>query len=152
MKSIRSLFISLAVSVFLSCTVQTVAQVGIGLVPYTFLNGGTNNVAAATTNTYSLPSFPVIYGKEVSFLVSAQMAANTNTDLVFVFDRSVDAVNWETNTFSLTLTCNTTNQSQLGTNFNAGGYPFYRLDSIQNPNTQSATTNVIVKSVYKRGF
>lgn len=111
------------------------------------------SVAATTTNTTYASSNWVgtaTQSQKVTLGVKFQLTSTGTSAVVFKFDSSVDGVNWETATHSITGTAaGTTPVNKLGT-FDLGGAPYFRLSSIENPNA-NAVTNISIRYSAKKG-
>lgn len=118
----------------------------------TTLNGGTNNVAASTTNTTALTSIPVTSSDNFAMQVSFTMlnAANTGT-FVVCLDRSIDNSVWQTNYLAVTCAPSGTNMAVIGTNLSTGAFAYWRVGALRN-STTNACTNLIVQFYYKLGI
>ena len=113
--------------------------------PLTGAGGVSCAVTNAITNTYNYridaPSAP-----ELAITASFKLANGTDVGPVqFLFDTSVDGVNWSASTVTLSVTPISTAVRAVGiTNVSKGAVPFYRLASIVNTNATSNLTNVTV--------
>lgn len=110
------------------------------------VNGGTNNVPASTTNTYSLSTseFGLPLWTNAQVEISACLTgAGTVTDSC-TFDLSLDNVNWFSSFFSVPFTTAGTNPVTLITNLNIGACPFLRTGQIGNTSAGQALTNIAV--------
>jgi len=111
---------------------------------YQALNGGTNNVTAASTNTYSLTQsideFDNV-GIQVSFVASA----DTNGNVLVKFAKSLDSTTYETTpSITLTVPLNGTNTSCVVSNFSLPSVATLKLTSIEHTNSACYVTNVTV--------
>jgi hypothetical protein len=120
--------------------------------PVTVLNGGTNNVAAATTNTYAL-SYAISEVDNVGVQISlagtaATPGAHTAT---FRFSKSMNGTTYETTPSQVfSLTPNGTNVVCLVTNITAPSAALLKLVSVENSNTNTIPlTNITVTLRYK---
>jgi hypothetical protein len=117
----------------------------------TSLNGGTNNVATATTNT----SFAVTLVGTRSTVMGVQARFKLNgagTDsIVFKFDHSIDGTNWKAAGTSLTVAGNGTNEVTGNTSVALGGIGYLRLSTVENPSS-SSVTNLYLTYVTKNGL
>lgn len=155
MKKIASLFcialIGFAAAAF---TFDASAQSSYGEV--SLLAGGTNNIAAAQTNTYSGKLVSAKLGDEVGLFVSLKGVAATPGVPVatFVFDKSLDGVNFPTDTgnrFSFDVLLSGTSERSVVTNLNLGAIGFLRLREIRSTNSV-ALTNITVTAAVKNKF
>ena len=116
------------------------------------LFGGTNAVLAGTTSNYTVAANMLVLDvrKQANVDVSIQWA-NDATNLgstTFTFQRSIDSINWETNspnTTAIALTNNGTNVSIVLTNLNTQGAGYMRLTSIAQTNAVANFTNVNIQ-------
>jgi hypothetical protein len=119
--------------------------------PVTLINGGTNNIPADTTNTYSLVlgRFP---GSVTAVAADIKLAGAGTAGVLFTFQAGVDGSNWDTaKTFTLRANGNGTAVNTTITNFTVSGYPYLKLVSAANTNA-TAVTNLTVKYTIKDGF
>lgn len=109
------------------------------------LTGGTNNVSATTTNTYTQPAFFSRTGN-LGIGMHLKLDGAGTTAVVLRLDRSVDGTNWVTggavNRYVLTPAGTTT--VGLVTNVTVGGVRFWRPGTLENDNA-TAITNLIIK-------
>jgi len=110
------------------------------------LNGGTNNVLALTTNTYSLStsqfSLPLWTNAQVA-ISACLTGAGTVTDSC-TFDLSLDGVSWFASFFSVPFPTAGTNSVSFVSNLNIGACPFLRTGQIGNTSSTQALTNIAV--------
>lgn len=114
----------------------------------TTLNGGTNNIAAATTNTYNSVITLTKYD-EVALQPIFQLTGAGTSAVVFRFSKSVDGTNFiadASRTISVTA-AGTTVVSGISNQL-VGAVGYLRLDTIENPNA-SAVTNLTFPAVPK---
>lgn len=124
------------------------AQSSFGVV--TLLAGGTNNVAAATTNTYTI-TLDCRKLTEVGLTLQFKGRSTNASDIVFTFYRSADGTNYSTvNPHLVTLTADTTNTVTCVTNLTVGNIGWLKLTSIGNPSEGDQLTNVLVCYSVKR--
>lgn len=111
------------------------------------LNGLTNNIARATTNTYNLSIKVRNYG---DFLLEAQWSLNTTGTgtNVFSLQKSADNIVWY-DAGQFTGTNNGTNVVGAITNITAGSYGYWRLTTVGNTNAAADITNLTARTVYK---
>ena len=109
------------------------------------LNGGTNFVAAATTNTIG-STFNVSEYASVDIQITMKASATNVTPFIFNFSKTLDSTTYET-TPSLTasLTPNGTNEVSKVYNFSVPNVAGLKLVSIENINANSYGTNISVK-------
>jgi len=138
MKTILSLII-LCASVFLASALDTV----------TVLDGGTNNVAATTTNTYNVAITPA-KANNLAVMYQFKLTSSGTSATAATFQRSVDNSTWES-AFSLPGTAAGTTVVTVTTNIPTGAYGYYRLNTVTNGNA-NAMTNVTVKYSVKNGL
>ncbi len=138
MKNLRLFALSaiLALASALPLAAQTYGANGV-------LSGGTNNVAAFSTNTWTTQH--VLGGElrnysEIGLLVSYKQASATSSNITVRFAKSLDGTTYET-VPSLVVFVNATNYI---TNLTIGSAGFLRLSSIENTNAALALTNVTV--------
>lgn len=114
------------------------------------LSGGTNNVAAAATNTINYPVAvwqSEYVGIEFGGLLGGTNAhTNTSADTL-VLDVSNTGTNWSTNFARLTLQLIGTNTAALAAtnvSLNVGGYQFLRATRWEHPGTSAGTNLLLV--------
>lgn len=126
------------------------AQVSFGPVP--LLTGGTNNVAATATNTYSAKLIGTTLANDAVVYVSAKgLDATPNGVVTFVFKKSPDgaSLNPTTDTATnLVLTLNGTTVASASLNFNVQAYGGIFLTEIRSTNGV-ALTNLTVTGYVK---
>lgn len=118
----------------------------------TILSGGTNNLAANTLVTYSLPVIAVQKGSIVGLQTQFKLVSgNGITNMTFKFDVSLDNAMWQSNaiTWGVPPTAAVTNS--VTTNISVGAWNFIRLNLGTNGN-DTALTNLILKASQKSGF
>lgn len=120
-----------------------------GYFPTTALAGGTNNVAATTTNT----SFAVILssqgrGPYMAVQPSFKLIGAGTSAVVFKFDESVDGTIWDLAAHTISVTASTTNVVTTLAPITLGAIGYLRLTTIENPNA-TAITNLTLKYVTK---
>lgn len=117
----------------------------------TTLNGGTNNVAASTTNSVTAPVIAATRASDVALQATFKLTGSGTSAVVFVFDESIDNSNWESASRTLSVTAaGTSTVSNVG-NYTLGGAGYLRLSSVQNPNA-AAITNLVLKYSLKPGI
>jgi hypothetical protein len=116
------------------------------------LDGGTNNVPCASTNTYTTKIIQLNGLTDVAFQASFKSYSTTNveTQLLF-FDTSLDKTLWQTNAHVWGITLQTNTTVVKATNFSLGAIPYIRLSGVGNCATESTNwvTNVAVKAFRK---
>lgn len=119
-----------------------------------FLNGGTNNVAAATTNSYTGVTGVIGTARMLTFSLTAQYlggsGANAGTTTA-TFDSSTDGSNWKLGVFTITLTLAGTSASTALSTIDSGGVTAWRLSTLGNPHATLPVTNVVLNVGYKPG-
>ncbi len=131
----------LAVSAFAQLSIETVPT----------LTGGTNFVAATSTNTgYAIP-ITVTRAGNVSIQPILKLQGAGTSVVVMRVDRSVDGNTWEAAAHSLSVTMAGTAVATSVTQIACNGTAFYRISSIENPNA-TALTNILVKYSFKPGL
>jgi len=133
----------------LACA-RSQAQVRYSLV--TLLAGGTNNVGAPATNSYSLP-INCTAQTEVPLLFKLTCSGTNSYNVGFFLSRSVDGTNWDSSTapIQIPVAANGTNSVLLSTNLVVGAMGWLRLDTVANTNDASYVTNLVVVYGIKRG-
>lgn len=115
------------------------------------LNGGTNVVAASSTNSPSGVTFTAAYSSDIALQPSFKLTGAGSSAVVFVFDTSLDGTTWYPAAFNISITANgTTPVSKVATQA-LGSTPYIKLSSIQNPNA-SIITNLALVATMKRGL
>lgn len=118
----------------------------------TTLNGGTNNVAASTTNSYTTHAvFTAAYSSDIALQPIFKLTGSGTSAVVFVFDISLDGSNWYSSAFTISVTAAGTSTVTKTASQSLGSQPYVRLSSIQNPNA-SAITNLSLVATMKRGL
>ncbi len=120
----------------------------------TTLNGGTNNVAAASTNTYGGSGVAFATANSSVLSLQATFSCNgTNAQAVtLVLDSSNDNANWQTSTLRWPITANGTNTVTAVTNLSVGGQQVTRAHLVENPNATVAVTNLTLTGWTKSGI
>jgi len=124
----------------------------------TILNGGTNPVSANTTNTYTgatnglaIPTFTLLHSRWMAVNATYALMGAGTSPATFALDASVDSANWTPSVMTFSVTAYGTNSVTGGTNFDTGGYIYWRVRSIINTNA-STMTNVYVFGSTKFGL
>lgn len=117
------------------------------------LNGGTANVAASTTNSYTTQSvFAPVYSSDIALAVSfVGSAASVSNAVTLVFDTSLDNSKWSPAYFTISVTPTGTSEVTKNITQALGSIPYVRLSAIRNPNA-GFLTNVLIKATMKRGL
>jgi len=113
--------------------------------------GTSNNVAAASTNSYLL-MLDATEQLNVGFMYSAKCVATNGTTTTITFDSSIDGSTWSSNVYTFTIAQNGTTPVSLCTNIPVGGVNYLRLNSIGNPGSVGALTNITFQYSAKRHF
>ena len=111
--------------------------------------GTSNNVAAASTNSYLL-TLDATDQLNVGFCYSAKCVATNSTTTTITFDSSIDASLWQSNAYTFTIAQSGTTPVTLVTNVSVGGVNYLRLNSIGNPGSVGALTNITFQYSAKR--
>lgn len=133
----------LALSTCLALTLSAYAG------PWTdpILNGGTNNVLAATTNVYEYTTnlFAMSYGTDISIGIAYRLDGAGVSTNDFTFDVSLDHTNWFTNAIVVPTVSNGTNLSYTIYEYHCGAIEYIRTGTIANTNASVDLTNVDVE-------
>ncbi len=131
----------------LPASAQQYTAIAISTNGATPLNGGTNNVPAATTNTYN---FPITMTKFEDVFIQPvfKLNASGTTPAVFTFDESADNTNWVTRTSTLTITPAGTTTVTGRTNITVKSAGYSRLGTVENSGS-AAITNLLVLRALK---
>ena len=144
-------FITLiAIAAATLAAVQVNAQYALSDPKTTDLNGGTNNVVGATTNTYAIV-VDIQKQSHTGFQVTAKYDGACTGTALLSFARTVDGTTYET-TPGITLTTAAGNGTTLVTTFGVqqvDGIQKLKLVSIGNTNA-AALTNITFKYLIKR--
>lgn len=121
------------------------------LAQFVYVNGGTNNVLASTTNTYNVTG---VFGtsRMLSMSLSAKFDGGGGTNsgtLVAWFDYSADGTHWVSNAQSATLVLSGTGAATSITSFDSYGVAAWRLATTVNTNNWLSITNTLVQCAYK---
>lgn len=111
--------------------------------------GGTNNVAATTTNTSFTTVVQATKALDIAIQPSFRLTGAGTSAVVIKFDESNDMLNWKVAARSISVTANGTNTVSNVANFTVGGVGYLRLSQVENPNA-TAVTNLTVKYSQKR--
>ena len=120
------------------------------------LNGGTNNVPAATTNNYQAVITPFTFATTTKGWIGLTAACSGASTATYdaTFDTSVDGIKWQTNAFQIRLTGNGT--ASVTTNYAIpAGFlaPQVRLATWANTNAATTVlTNLNVSAFSGNGF
>lgn len=117
------------------------------------LNGGTANVAASTTNSYTTQAvFAPVYSSDIGLAVSfVGSAASVSNAVTLVFDTSLDNSKWNNAYFTVAVTPSGTSEVVKNVTQALGSIPYVRLSAIRNPNA-GYLTNILLKATMKRGL
>ena len=113
--------------------------------------GMSNNIAVASTNSYLL-TLDATEQLNVGFLYSAKCMATNGTTTTITFDSSIDGSLWQSNAYTFSIAQNGTTPVTLCTNIPIGGVNYLRLNSIGNPASVGAVTNITFEYSAKRHF
>lgn len=114
------------------------------------VNGGTNNIAATSTNNLSTSQTAVIYSRWISLQPSFALTSTGTSACTFAISNSVDNANW--NLYgTLSVTAAGTTPVNIVTNIDTGGTVFWKLGPVGNPNA-NAMTNVAVAIGKRNGL
>jgi hypothetical protein len=111
--------------------------------------GGTNNVAAATTNSSFATVIPATRATDIAVQPSFKLTGSGTSAVVLKFDESADNANWTANAVSISVTAAGTATVSKVSNFALGGIGYLRLSTVENPNA-SAVTNLSITFAQKR--
>ena len=109
----------------------------------TILNGGTNNVAAATTNSSVAQIIGLTRFDSAVFEVNFKLTGAGTSAVVYKIDESADGTNWVTNTRSLSVTANGGTTVVGLTNFTVNSVGYLRWNVIEQPNANALTNHVV---------
>lgn len=115
------------------------------------LSGGTNAVAAASTNSVTAPAFTAVYSSDIALQPSFKLQGAGTSAVVFKFDTSLDGTVWYANAFTISITPAGTAQVSKVATQTLGSIPYVRLSTIENPNA-TAITNLMLNASMKRGL
>lgn len=108
------------------------------------INGGTNTVANATTNTYSF-TIPLLGQGDVVIQPVFKLTGSGTSAVAFTFDSSADGTNWHTGTLVLSVTAAGTSTVTAQTNWTVNALGYLRLNTVGNPNATTVTNlNVLL--------
>jgi len=119
--------------------------------PAAGLTGGTNNIAAETTNTTATAAFAVTRSTVAGLTLSLKLTGSGTTPVVVMLDSSLDGSNWKDNTHAVTVTPAGTAVVSNYTNFTVGAVAFFRVGERQNANA-TAVTNLTLTVTSKPGL
>lgn len=144
----RLLLSGLAAVSLLAATITAQAQFQSGL-QSTILNGGTNNIASAATNTYLNATFTGTRASHLLVEAVFSCTASNGASVTIRFDGSLDNSNWETNAINAwAITANGTSTVLKSTNLDMLGFPFIRAEVVENPGP-AAVTNLVLRAFEK---
>lgn len=149
MKMIQKLFAAALLAAIVTATMPALAE-STGLQVTDRLNGGTNNVAAASTNTYiSGTTFTTTKSSTINIDVRIKLDGAGTAGVPIWFDGSIDNSNWVTNgILGITLTAAGTATVVASTNLNTLGFAYVRVGRVGNLNAQNVT-NITIKAFAK---
>lgn len=132
----------------------TAISASAGLQPDGTLNAGTNNVAAAITNTYAGTVFDLTKTTDAIFEFSFACNGASTATYTMTFDASLNQDRWITNAMFMYATANGTATATVMTNLSAGArFPFYRVGQVWNTNGATrAITNIAARVFTKTGL
>lgn len=110
----------------------------------TCLDGGTNNIAATTTNSYSFSYH--VRGSQISVQPVFKLTGAGTTALVFVLDTSLDNSNWKTSAHRIGLAAAGTTSVTTISNITVGAIGYVRLASVENDNANAVTNLTVIFS------
>lgn len=110
----------------------------------TAISGGTNNVAAGATNTYSSPVFDLRREPQIALLISYKQATAGSSNITVRFRKSIDNSTWEV-TPSIVIFANSTNFVTNVGDIGAVGY--IRPATVENTNALAITNVTVVYSI-----
>lgn len=154
MKFIRTILVTVAlVAAFTVAAPDAKAQATIN----TIMSGGTNNVAAVATNTYTAGALCIAEGAASQFTAiqisyafhAAPVGAAPSVQ--FTLKRSLDNSNWEDTAFHTLLATGNTNTTIWLTNLAPCSVPYLCISEIRNTNS-AVITNITVKAASKPGI
>lgn len=141
-KTIASLLVLAAIAFSASAGIQ------IGISP--------TNVVAGSTATNFVPVAPVmsaVNSSDLTLQVWTQSPSANTSNVTWMFNVSVDNVNWQTNAFTFTYAAQGAVISGVCTNLLAGQkYPFYQLSYVSNASASVTITNLSCKLFTKPGI
>lgn len=114
----------------------------------TLYSGGTNNIAAATTNSSEAIVIGLAKYDEVAIDVKFKLIGSGTSDVVFRLDESLDGINWLANRRTITVTAAGTGTVYFCTNITVNSLGYLRLNQRENPNA-SAVTNLQIRAYAK---
>jgi hypothetical protein len=118
----------------------------------TQLAGGTNNVLAATTNTYSAVIANCTQYDQVGLQISMKGSNTFSGNVTFEFAKGGDSSTFATvapGAFTLTVAGNGSTQVNYVTNVTMGALGYLKLTSVGNPSASAYLTNVTVSVIKK---
>jgi len=137
----------------LFCSLPARAQSYSAYSAETLLAGGTNNIAANTTKTYTAgTTIGLKRQREVALSFAFNLTGAASSTHQVLFSSSLDGLTWKTNDagYTLTLTANGASTVVFTTNLTVGAIGYLRLESIANTNATLAVTNLAVLYSIKR--
>jgi hypothetical protein len=116
------------------------------------ISGGTNNIAAATTNTAYAATIDLHRQEWIALRISYTSTLTNGLTTIFRFKPSLDGTTNDNvgTSFDVTVTGNGTNNVCVVTNMSVGAIGYLKLTQIEHVNTTAALTNLYVSYAIKR--
>jgi len=114
----------------------------------TLYAGGTNNLAAATTNSTAAKVIGLAKYDQVAIDIKFKLVGSGTSDVVFKLDEGLDNSNWVANKRTIAVTANGTGTVYFCTNYTVDTTGYLRLNVVENPNA-SAITNLQIRAYVK---
>lgn len=114
----------------------------------TAYSGGTNNLAAATTNSTAAKVIGLAKYDQVAIDVKFKLIGSGTSAVVLKLDEGLDGSNWVANTRTISITAAGTSTVYFCTNYTVDSVGYLRLNVIENPNA-SAITNLQIRAYVK---
>jgi len=147
MRTIKILLAAVAAVALLAlCTPHAAAQ-QYGILSQLY-DGGTNNIAATTTNSAVAKIIGVTKYDDLALDIKFSLTGAGTSNIVFKLDEGTDGVNWLANTRTITMAANGTNAVYLPTNYTVNAMGYLRLNVVENPAT-NAITNLQIRAYVK---
>jgi hypothetical protein len=129
----------LLVSILTGLALFAVSHNAIAYDIVTVLSGGTNNVAAASSNLLSLSSIPVGKYNNIAITFGGATLAGATSNIWVYFDASVDNAHWASNKYVVLAPTSGTSTNYVVTNITENAFQYLRVASIYNTNTAQLT-------------